>query len=263
MQRPDFIIGGATRSGSRKLRSILSAHPHILIPGEPRDQFFQKDMRHVKPLENGAPVAVKPSAQRLLRGEWEANPQRAARYCPNAKIIFTLRNPVSRAYSQFWKAKTEGKEKVPTFEEALNEEMDGRRKPETSRLCWISKNQYQLHLDEWLSEYKSEQVLILIMEEWIDSPESGLAPLEKFLGLEPSSLGRLPEAQPRKRSEPGFFDKLFPRGHQTKMAVRPPMSPDARQALEDIFAPDKLYVANMLDRYEIATWKRDADLAEN
>lgn len=254
MRKPDFIIGGATRSGSGKLQTILSAHPRILMLEQPDEKFFTHDMSHADKERIILPSSQ--TQQDILRGEWEVNPARVKKYCPDAKIIFTLRNPVTRAYSQYWKARIEGKEKTPTFEEALDEEISGKRKPETTGKCWIYKNQYQLHLDEWFSMFKREQVLILIMEEWIDFPEGGLAPLEDFLHLDKYSLRGLSETLPREPRKTGLLQKLIPVSHDAKMGAKPPLSNVARKALEDIFAPDKLYVASILDRYEIEVWRR-------
>src|SRR5438045_9369325 len=39
---------------------------------------------------------------------------------PNIKIIIVLRNPISRAYSSYWYAKTTGRENAATFEEAIH-----------------------------------------------------------------------------------------------------------------------------------------------
>lgn len=256
MKKPDFVIGGATRSGSGKLRQILGAHPRILMPELSEEVFFRKNMNHAQPVDPLTAGALRQTNNEIMRGEWEVNPEKVKKYCPDAKIIFTLRNPVTRAYSQYWKARLEGKEKTPTFEEALDEEIAGKRKPDTNSKCWIFKNQYQLHLDEWFSMFKREQVLVLIMEEWIDFPEGGLAPLEQFLGLDKYSLRGLPETKPREPRKAGMLQKIFPLGHDAKMAVKPPLSNVAKNALEDIFVPDKLYVASILDRYEIESWKR-------
>lgn len=253
MKKPDFIIGGATRSGSGKLRSILAAHPRILMAETPDDKFFRKDMSHAAPSAQTMPHADSPRAQ-IIRGEWEVDPEKAHKYCPDAKIIFTLRNPVTRAYSQYWKAFCEGKEKAPSFEQALDEELSGKRKPESTGKCWIYKNQYQLHLDEWFSLYKRDQILVLIMEEWIDFPEGGLAPVEQFLNLDKYSLRGLPENKPREIKKPALLDKILPIGKKTP--VKPPLSDVAIKALEDIFVPDKLYVASILERYEIEAWRR-------
>lgn len=256
MKKPDFVIGGATRSGSGKLRQILSAHPRILMPELPDELFFRKNMSHAQEVTSPTTQPTAQTKTEILRGEWEVNPEKVKKYCPDAKIVFTLRNPVTRAYSQYWKARLEGKEKTPSFEEALDEEISGKRKPDTNGKCWIFKNQYQLHLDEWFSMFKREQILILIMEEWIDFPEGGLAPLELFLELDKYSLRGLPETKPREPRKAGFLQKMLPLGHEAKMAAKPPLSNTSRNALEDIFVPDKLYVASILDRYEIEAWRR-------
>lgn len=188
-----------------------------------------------------------------LHGEWEDLADKVEKHSPKSKIIFTLRNPVTRAHSQYWKSVREGKEKAPTFEEALDQEISGKRTPENSSRCWIYKSQYQIHLDEWFSRFPKDQILILVMEEWIDFPDAGLAPLERFLGLEKYSLRDYP-IRKKKESKPSVLGRIAPLLGADKGVVNPPMSDIAREELEKIFAVDKLYVANALDRYQIEAW---------
>ena len=198
----------------------------------------------------------KKEAPKMLYGAWEDVAEECARYYPQAKIIFNLRDPVTRAYSQYCKASRDGKEQAESFEKAIEEEMDGVRRPETTGKCWIYKSQYQIHLDEWFSYFPREQILIFLMEEWIDNPEAGFVPLEEFLDLEKGSLSQAAQKNtPAQSSSKGrrlvsFLDKL-PIGMN---AGDIPMKESTKEELEDIFSVDKLYVTNVLGRDKIEAW---------
>ncbi|MDH5723356.1 MAG: sulfotransferase [Alphaproteobacteria bacterium] len=249
----DFVIGGATRSATRVLSGILNAHPNIYMP-----EFNPKSKKRKTPMSYFDMTAQKDQkeGQKTLYGEWEDVAEDCARYYPKAKIIFNLRDPVTRAYSQYCKSRRDGKEVAVTFEEAIEEEMEGIRRPETTGRCWIYKSQYQIHLDEWFSYFPREQILILIMEEWVDNPAVGLAPLEAFLDLEKGSLlknARNPSVQSGQKAGllTSLLDKL-PIGLNTGNV---PMQPSTKEELEDIFSVDKLYVANVLGRDKIEVWR--------
>tara|TARA_B100001989_G_C24550561_1_gene474264 strand:+ start:1417 stop:2187 length:771 start_codon:yes stop_codon:yes gene_type:complete len=252
----DFVIGGATRSATRVLHRILNAHPRIYMP----EKSLKKNRRQASPMSyfDVSNQGKEEENGKTLYGEWEDVAEDCARYYPKAKIIFNLRNPVTRAYSQFCKAKRDGKETAETFEQAIKEEMEGIRRPETTGRCWIYKSQYQIHLDEWFSYFPKEQVHIVLMEEWIDDPATGLMSLEKFLGLEAGSLGRVYNAQnPEKPNSIAQRLTPFLEGLQkfTNSNSNQPLAETTKAELEDIYSVDKLYVTNVLGRDEIEAWQ--------
>lgn len=256
LKNPDVIIGGATRSGVSALSHIMDNHAQIFIPHNKEHQFFlQKEI----PKNNiqSCRIAFEDATNfgslrqipknRVLHVEKEFNPERAAQGSPNAKIIFTLRNPVERSYMQFYHALADKKETVRTFEHAMEAELSGLRSPDTTGRCWIYKNQYQTHLDHWLSFYPKENILVLIYEEWTDPITGNLNPLEEFLGLEIGSLLEKDDNFNPKESIDKLREKL-PKKY-------PALSEATRQQLEDIFYVDKNYIYNLLGR-KVPSWER-------
>ncbi len=255
MKQPDFLIGGSTRSGSRALMQILSNHPQIFLPERKEHQFFHQDSLHKPALESckqhfedavNHEQRTKLPKDRTLHCEQEHNPERAHTGCPNAKIIFTLRNPVERAYIQFQYALAERKETVKTFERAMEAELAGLRSPDTTGRCWIYKNQYQTHLDHWLSFYPKDKILLFIYEEWIDPSHSSLRSLEQFLGLENSSLSLEHATNHIPQEGHLYLPGKKPRKYPT-------LSDATREQLEDTFSVDKTYISNLIGR-DIPAW---------
>lgn len=257
LREPDFIIAGATLGGTRALMNILYAHPQISIPqlGEPLYFAPGKPVtRILRPLseafEDAAIIRHKNALppRRILIGEEEYSPTRAHEGAPYAKVIFTLRNPVMRAFMQYHNAKAKGRESAKTFEIALEAELEGQRTPDNSALCWIYKNQYQKHLHEWLSLYPRRHLCITICEEWSNGLQRGLNGLEGFLGLAENSLSLDNAYGFRGREAHKAHEKLLP-----KVMDYPPLSEKTQQQLEDIFALDINYVENFLGR-KILSW---------
>lgn len=204
MARPTFVIAGASRSGTTTLHSILSEHPHVFMSSRKEIQFFWRDRlfskgtawyeRHfAQGKDFGARGEASPpyfhKGMTLdVDGEYRWSPgddpaTRLASLYPDMKLVFSLRSPVMRVYSQFWKNHWQGKEEVETFEEAVDLEMRGVRRPESHGLCWLYRNHYAEHMGHWLSLFPRENVLVLVFEEWIDQPEKGMRAIEEFLGV--------------------------------------------------------------------------------
>ncbi len=236
---------------------ILDHHPQIFIPHRKEHRFFlQNDLTHPTletcktAFEDAANLNNTPQLPktRVLHGEKEFDPERAAAGCPNAKVIFTLRNPVERAYVQFYHALSEKRETVRTFEHAMEAELAGLRSPDTTGRCWIFKNQYQTHLDHWLSFFPRENILILIYEEWTDRSGGDLSSLEDFLGLEIDSL--------LEDHKDGFDPKEKIQNLREEYPKKyPALSEATKEQLEDVFSVDKTYISNLLGR-EIKSWDR-------
>src|SRR5262249_848442 len=124
---PDFIIAGAPRSGTTWLYALAQRHPRIAM-AEPRvpepkfflvDEFWQRGIgyystRWFDPLPDGRGLGEK-SANYLESSEV---PKRICRAVPRVKLVFLLRNPVDRAYSNYLWSRQNGLE-IESFERAL------------------------------------------------------------------------------------------------------------------------------------------------
>ena len=186
---------------------------------------------------------------------------------PDAKILLTLRDPVKRMASQFWKNAWEGKESMPTLEEALEAERAGRRTPETSPFCWLYKARYGVHVDRWLEFFGRDRVLILIFEDWIRDPRGCVREIERFLDIAPWETP--PESIPRTNAGrqatinlPPVFQSLVRtlpvrRGLQRRLTTTsgyPAMDPATRAQLHNLLSDDVAYVDALSDGRASRAW---------
>src|SRR5579863_10505639 len=132
---PDFLIIGAQRGGTTSLFHYLEAHPCIK-PAVNKDLHFF-DRKYNKGLawyRGHFPTRIEQYyAQKIRRRAFvtgEASPsylfhphtpRRVVQAIPHVKLIILLRNPVSRAYSQYHHAVELGHESL-AFEEAIQGE---------------------------------------------------------------------------------------------------------------------------------------------
>mgnify|MGYP006427244975 CR=1 FL=1 len=110
-------------------------------------------------------------------------PTRIQQAYPDLKIIVSLRNPVSRMSSQYWKNVRQGREHASSLYEAVQEELEGTRDPVHSEICWVYKNSYSKHLEKWFDLYDRKSMKVLIFEEWTQKPEKHVREIFRFLDV--------------------------------------------------------------------------------
>lgn len=202
----DFLVVGASKSGTTTLHEALKKHPHIALPTIKETNFFALSGQRVDfkgPLDDvtinkfsitnwGDYRAQFPTGKEGgLRGEVcpyylfspEA-PGEIARYAPHARIIMVLRNPVDRAFSNYLHLVRDGRETL-SFEEALAQEEY--RASQKWEWFWQIRNQgfYSSQVKRYLDNFPPEQVKVYIYERFFEDFESSLNDLLDFIGLAP------------------------------------------------------------------------------
>ncbi len=128
---PNFIILGAAKSGTTSLFEILKQHPQIFGAAKKEVGFFNNDDNYQKGLDWYSSKFFKSSETYRIRMEstpaylnWgEKTAERIADTFQNIPIKFALifRDPVERAYSNYWHRVRMGQEDLP-FEKAIEAE---------------------------------------------------------------------------------------------------------------------------------------------
>jgi len=124
---PDFIIAGAPRSGTTWLYFLAQRHPQLAMaqPGVPEPKFFLVDELWRRGVDYYSTKWFDSLPGGRVLGEKSTNylestevAERIYRALPRVKLIFLLRNPVDRAYSNYLWSRQNGLE-TETFERAL------------------------------------------------------------------------------------------------------------------------------------------------
>lgn len=109
---PDFIFAGGSRCGSTWLQQALADHPEIAMPADLPVNYF--DLRYHRGPEwyseqlptRGESVLVGESSPGYMKHPFA--PRRIGSDLPDVKILFTVRNPVDRAFSEWWHERSFG-----------------------------------------------------------------------------------------------------------------------------------------------------------
>ncbi len=235
---PDFIIIGTARSGSTSLYYNICSHPSILPASYDEIGFFDSNYhlgmnwyRSMFPLKSDM-ERIRSETKYALTGEdtpfyfWKIDAaNRIRKILPKIKLITILRNPVQRAYSNYYLGVREGTEKL-TFEEAVRKELD--TFPENKilaenifkfcniRRSYIAKSLYVYQMKIWFERFSKNRLFVISTEEMSKSPAHTMNQAYEFLGLP--------------KYENTFFEKR-------KKASYEKMGDNIRKELEEFFKP--------------------------
>jgi hypothetical protein len=186
---PHFLIIGAAKSGTTALASYLAAHPGIYVVPEKELHFFDTDHRFDLGLPSYA-RAFTPGPGQTVCGEatpdylWSVDaPERIARSLPGVRLVALLRNPVDRAYSQYWHVRGWGGDDR-SFSEVLNDTAV------ESQLGLLSRGLYHEQIQRYLAYVPAESLLVLQAEDLRGTKRRAtLASVVRHLGVEIADLG--------------------------------------------------------------------------
>jgi hypothetical protein len=197
MRLPDFIIGGAPRSGTTWLYQVLSSHPQVYMakPVKPEPKFFLIDEIYANGLTYYGHW-FEPATENQIAGEKSTNylenatvARRIREAVPSVKLLFLLRDPVQRAWSNYLWSKMNGLETL-AFEDALAAEEERERNyPPKLRYArpyaYRSRGLYAQQLLPYFSLFAREQILCLRFEDIETDASDFVARIHRFLGVVP------------------------------------------------------------------------------
>jgi len=185
MTLPNFLICGAQKAGTTALYNYLKQHPDVFMSRPKETWFF--DVYYNKGLEWFAQHfeayddedAIGEATARTMSAP-EA-PSRIATHLPEAKLIFVLRNPIERAYSQFYFYISTGKaDPDATFHEVIH------NKDSSLRRDMIGGGQYADHLARFDEHFDRSQMKIILHEDLRERTTETVQDVYRFLRVDPS-----------------------------------------------------------------------------
>ena len=197
----EFIVPGAQKSGTTALHYFLKKHPKIALPDRQEMHFFDDEEifsrppvdyellhRHFPRLGRGlTPGEITPSYL-----YWKPALQRIQEYNPRIKLIILLRNPVDRAFAHWNMQRFKNRESLE-FLAALKEEP--RRTAQTlsvqsRRFSYLGRGFYSAQLEGAFNLFPRDQVKVIRFEDFRDRKQSTLDAIFDFLGVKRIQTGR-------------------------------------------------------------------------
>lgn len=202
----DFLIIGVGKSGTTSLASYISQHPDIIITDPKEPWFFdtndyQNGMAWYwkKYLSHFAgEKCVGEASSHTLFVPFTA--ERLHKTVPNAKLIVILRNPIKRAYSDWWMkycANVETDDFETAIEKNLKQIEDDvdfsnpsiwqdhidSHKHSLIYKTYIDFGYYATQLERYFTYFPKKQILILLSDDLVINPVHTIHKTWEFLGV--------------------------------------------------------------------------------
>ncbi|MEM7216970.1 MAG: sulfotransferase domain-containing protein [Pseudomonadota bacterium] len=228
---PDFIVNGTMKSGTTSFYAYLSQHPQINPAQRKAIRYFnyfrdQGDGWYRSHFPYIEPGKITGEASPLYF--WGAGvPADVKRLVPDVKLITILRNPITRAFSQYhMQAKQDGE---PGFDAATDPDSEHYLEPKRQ---YLERGHYARYIRRWLEHFPREQMLFLKFESLYGNPTEELAKVYRFLGIDvvlPDDL------TPR---VVGSYDRIPPATVERLAALYAQSNAELRDLLGDDFTWD-------------------------
>lgn len=249
---PNFLIAGTQQGGTQWLQHQLSRHPQVDVAKDAAP-FFSRPARLTKDEEIQKFLKPFADGSKPLRGHrspgyfWVADPRSefspprkhdtaaAIRDMldPDAPILLSLRNPVERAISAYWRH----------FSNAEIELGAGIFQT-PARLGIVDRGFYRRHYEGWARTLGPERLRVLVFDDLVERPRVYLQE-----ALSALRVGDAPE----------FWDSLKPKvkvgnvGWLPQFRKRSPITAQEIAALHALYADDIRFMEELLGR-ELPKW---------
>ncbi|MBV0923118.1 sulfotransferase domain-containing protein [Halomicroarcula limicola] len=179
---PDFVIVGPQKCATTWMYEGLAEHPEVYVPDTDSVHYFDMGYhrgtewyRQHFPADPDEYAVIGEETPSYIRSE--VTPERIAELNPDAKLLFSLRNPVDRAFSHYWHEKSKGK---ISFEfEELFENYDLYEN-------WIRPGMYVDHIERFEEHFDSDQLKLLYFDDLVADDESFIESVYDFVGADPT-----------------------------------------------------------------------------
>lgn len=206
-------------------------------------------------------------------------PTNIQRHIPGAKMIVILRNPAERAYSHFLHSVRTGVEHTTDFARALEEEHSGEREGRHLQ-DYVGWGLYHAQLQRYYEMFEASNIRVYLHEDLKDAPRETVRDVFRFLEVDDAfvpdtSLKRNISGDPRNR----VLDRLLRGQHPLKSALKlrlparmrwrasevvdalktrnlalpPPMPPEARHHLVEVYREDIGRLQALIGR-DLSAW---------
>lgn len=179
----DFMVIGAAKCGTTSLAYELSQHPKINFSKIKEPHFFsriidwKKNIQEYHTLfdEEEGKIYGEASPYYTLHPEFIDTSKRIFEYNPEIKLIYIIRNPIERIYSNY------------KFQHAFNllkYPLKDMEKEILENPIYINRSKYYMQIEQYLKYFPKEQLLICHLEEYIENRPKVLNSIYSFLGIE-------------------------------------------------------------------------------
>jgi len=195
IDRLDFVLAGAQKSGTTALHYFLSRHSDITMGDQQEIHFFDNDAMFVSgadyeqlhkhyPLLSASTIAGDCTPSYMY---YEPAAERIWKYNPKIKLLILLRNPVERAFAHWNMQRFRGREPLDFFDAVREEQtrIGGAPPIDARRFAYVDRGFYGRQLKRVFKFFPLDQVKVVKFEQFRNNQRETLAEIFSFLGCKP------------------------------------------------------------------------------
>ncbi|MGZ5314753.1 MAG: sulfotransferase domain-containing protein [Solirubrobacterales bacterium] len=278
---PNLIIIGGLKCGTTSIHHYLGLHPEIDMSKPKELNFFVKELNwdlglpwYEGRFDDRFPVRGESSPHYTNFPRYQGVAQRIRDNIPDAKLLYMVRDPISRILSHWRHATGAGYETRPMADVLMRDDQ-----------TYVTRSMYWMQLQPYLELFPREQIEIVTQEELRSDRDGTMRRAFTFAGVDPSfsseQFDREWERSTAKESGqyqlmeklvklPGFksFDRNFDRlpermrwmvekvvhDPDAPEAPKPVLTPEIEEYLLGLFGDDVRQLQEFAGR-ELAGWK--------
>lgn len=295
MVLPNFLIVGFQKAGTTSVYHYLAQHPDVFVSPTKELNFFSSIVERplIDPKRTGGITSLETysavfasGAGRKAIGEASplyatdpAVPAEIVRLIPAARLIALVRNPVERAYSEYWMRVRDKRERRP-FETAIQEEREaaGDRPWRQGTSTYLATGFYARHLQPYWDRFGTDRLACHLFEDLEADPASVMHDIFRFLDIDPDFVpdtsvrhnasgvakSRLLQPFMRKTKLSRSVRRMLPRSvgqralarveaWRSRNLTKPLIAPGVRRQLVDLYRADIEILQQRLGR-DLSGW---------
>jgi len=204
----NLIIGGASKAGSTAIYDILRQNNAFFLPQRKELHYFSRsflektvtgpgdkavfdeipssfiDYLSYYDKKKPSQVAVDVSPSYLFHHN---SAELIARTLPDVKVIFLLRRPEDKVFSQYMHLLGEGREKL-SFEAGLKQELNRKALGFADMWLYRESGYYAKAIAKFQDTFGRKQVKVFLFDDFLSDPDEVLSQICKFVNLKGSQV---------------------------------------------------------------------------
>lgn len=183
--KPDFLIVGAMKAGTTTLFRDLIGHPDLFLPEDKEPDILtapgedleakRRDYEDLFARSRPGQLCGEASTSYTKRPDFEGVAERALRLAgPDLRIIYLVREPISRIVSHYKHEAGIGLVTEPLNEAVLRHER------------FVAYSRYDWQIAPWIEAFGEDRVLRLSFENYIANRHETVTDVCRFLGVNPA-----------------------------------------------------------------------------
>jgi hypothetical protein len=182
-RRPNLFLIGAMKSGTTSLHAYLGSHPQIFMCSKKEPEFFAKETVRGRGEDwyltlfaaaESEPIIGESSTAYSRIPVFPGVPERIAKFNPEARFIYAMRDPIERTISQYWfhvRFCGERRDMLTAVREDLH---------------LTATSNYAMQLAPYFERFGSDRIATLTFEELLRNPSNVTRQLFAWLGVDAS-----------------------------------------------------------------------------